>query len=279
MPFLKRDGGELFYEVIDLVPSWRRDRQTIVFHHGIAATSDVWTDWISLLCHHYAIVRFDLRGFGQSRLDGDPLSYSMPDLMADLLAVAAACGAERFHLVGESLGGTVGLATAIAHSERVLSLTVSNGAHRGMSIKNVRSWRDDIAREGRPAWARHMTDCRLFPEAVDRDKHEWFYQQHLTCSADAMLALADLLLRTDLSDDVHAIAQPVLLLSPDSSPFIPVSVMADLHARLPDSELQVFAHSRHGLPLSHGAACGRTLADFLVRRFAATNARPPLPSP
>jgi pimeloyl-ACP methyl ester carboxylesterase len=55
----------------------------------------------------------------------------------------------------------------------------------------------------------------------------------------------------------------VLLLHGDSSPFIPVSVMADLKSRLPDARLQVFAHARHGLPFSHAKECARVLRGFL----------------
>jgi pimeloyl-ACP methyl ester carboxylesterase len=268
MPFVERDNGRLFYEVVDLAPSWRPDPPTIVFHHGIAATHEIWSGWIPALCERYRIVRFDVRGFGQSTVSREGYWYSMDGLIDDLLAVAAAGGAERFHLVGESLGGTVGLATALAAPDRVLSLTVSNGSHRGGSIQNARSWGDDIARLGRPVWARHATEARLISGVVEPEKWEWFYQQLLTCSVDAMLSLARLLLGCDLSQQVGGIAQPVLLLCPDASPFIAVSVMADLHARLPDSELQVFPHSRHGLPLSHAAEGAQSLASFLARRFA-----------
>lgn len=270
MPFIERHDGRLFYEVIDLVPAWRPQPQTIIFHHGIAATCEIWSDWIPALCQDFRIVRFDVRGFGRSAFPDASYHYLMAGLVDDVLAVATAGEAKRFHLVGESLGGTVGLATALAAPDRVLSLTVSNGAHRGAGIKNVRSWRDDIARRGRSAWARHMTESRLFRNAVDGERWEWFYQQHLTCSTDTMLKLAELLLGVDLGEQVCGIAQPVLLLSPDHSPFIPVAVMADLHGRLADSELQVFAHSRHGLPLSHAMSCAAVLLNFLMRRFPQT---------
>ena len=59
---------------------------------------------------------------------------------------------------------------------------------------------------------------------------------------------------------------PTLLLHPDGSPFIPVSIMAALHERLPDSELNVFGRSRHGLPFSHAAQCAQSLRTFLDSR-------------
>jgi len=57
-----------------------------------------------------------------------------------------------------------------------------------------------------------------------------------------------------------------LLLAPDQSPFVPLAVMEEIHARIPASDLQVFPGARHGLPCSHGEACGRVLRAFLDRR-------------
>jgi len=42
--------------------------------------------------------------------------------------------------------------------------------------------------------------------------------------------------------------------------------MAAMRTAIPGAELQVFAHSKHGLPLSHGRACAEMLAAFLARR-------------
>jgi len=44
--------------------------------------------------------------------------------------------------------------------------------------------------------------------------------------------------------------------------------MAAMRTAIPGAELQVFAHSRHGLPLSHGRACAEMLAAFLKRATA-----------
>jgi pimeloyl-ACP methyl ester carboxylesterase len=59
---------------------------------------------------------------------------------------------------------------------------------------------------------------------------------------------------------------PTLLLHPDASPFIPLALMAELNAALPDSRLRVFPHTRHGLPFSHATACAEEYAGFLRER-------------
>jgi pimeloyl-ACP methyl ester carboxylesterase len=81
-----------------------------------------------------------------------------------------------------------------------------------------------------------------------------------------VLGLADLLLAADLTPRLGEISVPTLLLCPEASPFIPLEVMASMRAQIPGAELHVFNHAKHGLPLSHGEACARVLADFLARR-------------
>jgi pimeloyl-ACP methyl ester carboxylesterase len=266
MPMVETGSGALHYQVCDLVPDWIANPQTIIFHHGIAANTHIWADWLPVLATRYRLVRFDMRGFGKSAQPPRGHRWSFDSLVDDLLKVASAAGAERFHLVGESIGGTVALACTLASPRRVLSLTLSNAAARGGLVANVKGWRDVLAQEGQAGWARVMMQSRFHPGALDPALHAWYLRLHETCSMDATLGLADLLLGADLTPRLGEIAVPTLLLSPQSSPFIPLEVMATMRAAISGAELQVFAHSRHGLPLSHGRACAETLTAFLARR-------------
>ncbi len=265
MPMIETDAGSLHYDLCDIVPAWIEDPQTIVFHHGIAANIHLWADWLPVLATRYRLVRFDMRGFGQSAQPPRDFRWSFEALVKDLLRVADAAGAERFHLVGESIGGTVALACVLSEPRRLLSLTLSNAAARGGLVANVKGWREIVAQEGQAGWAKRLMESRFHPGALDPALHAWYLRVHETCSMDATLGLADLLLGADLTPRLGEITTPTLLLSPQSSPFIPLEVMASMRAAIPGAELQVFAHSKHGLPLSHGRACAETLAAFLER--------------
>lgn len=263
MPMVETGSGPLFYDICDVVPPWIEDRQTIVFHHGIAANTHVWTEWLPELAMRYRLVRFDMRGFGKSVQPPRDYRWSFDGLVQDLLKVADAAGVERFHLVGESIGGTAAIACALQAPRRLLSLTLSNAAARGGLVANVRGWREVFEQEGQPFWARQMMESRFHPRALDSEVYRWYLRVHETCSVDATLGLADLLLNADLTPRLGEIKVPTLLLCPQSSPFIPLEVMTSMRAAIPGAQLQVFAHSRHGLPLSHGRACAQTLAAFL----------------
>jgi pimeloyl-ACP methyl ester carboxylesterase len=265
---LDRPGGALSYEVIDATPRWRPAAPLIVFHHGIGATAEIWADWLPALVDRYRIARFDTLGFGRSARPGPGHPWSLDGLAEDVCAVAGAAGGGPFHLVGESLGGTVGLALAARRPGALLSLTVSNASHRGGSIQRARQWREFIGAHGMAAWAEMMTPLRLDRERVSEGQWRWFERAQALASPDAVLDLADLLIGADLSPLLSAIAVPTLLLAPAQSPFVPLAVMEQIHAAIPGSELQVFTDARHGLPCSHGDACGRALRSFLDRRGA-----------
>ena len=267
MPYVDRPGCRLAYQVLDVTPAWVTAPETIVFYHGVSVTADLWGDWIPVLCGGYRIVTFDTRGFGRSAPHDLDVPWSFELMVDDLMAVADAAGLGRFHLVGESAGGTAALAAAIAHPDRVASLTVSNGAANGTAIQNVRGvWNETLGVDGRERWVEQMMGWRFHPDGLPAAKYDWFRAQQAGCSAAATTGIAALLLRTDLSDQVGEIGVPVLILSPDGSPFIPVGVAAEMQARIPGAELQVVPHARHGMPLSHGRQCAESLLAFLQRR-------------
>ena len=271
MPILTTPRGPLCYEVVDAVAPWQRESPpTILFNHGIAADLGLWADWLGPLCSKFRLVRFDLRGFGRSTPASDAAAWSFDALAQDVIDVAAAAGAQRFHFVGESIGGSVGLFLALARPDAVLSVTCCNAAARGGSVRNVGGWGDIAAREGMDGWARQMMRWRFYPDNLDAARYAWFERTHRVSDLGACEHLVRVLQNLDLTARLGQITQPTLLLCPDSSPFVTLDEMRAIHAAIPNSELQVFAHTKHGLPLARAEDCARLLDDFIARRCAAT---------
>jgi pimeloyl-ACP methyl ester carboxylesterase len=265
VPTLNRPHGPLHYEITDVTTPWHGEAETILFHHGVGITGDIWLEWLPPLADRYRLVRLDVRGFGRSSVPGPGFAWSMDLLAEDALAVARAVGAERFHYVGESLGGTLGLHLAIHRPDALRSLTTCSTAHRGGSIQRVGEWRDFIARHGMTAWSAMMMDLRMAPD-VPAPYRQWFECQQAKCSADAILDLADVLVAVDVTERLGSITAPTLILHPDASPFIPLPMALEMHARIPRSELRIFPGARHALAHTHGSACAAALREFLARR-------------
>ena len=266
MPLATTSRGDLHYEIVDQVASRRDRREAILFHHGIGASAGIWAGWFAALADAWRLVSFDMRGYGRSHIPAADFAWSLDLMVDDLFAVADAAGLRRFHLVGESIGGTVALAAALAEPQRIATLTVSNGAHLGASIQRVEAWRRQLDEGGVKAWSDAFLRDRFHDDALSPDQRAWFAAQQEKWAPESILNALRVLIGTDLSPRLKEIGCPTLLLHPDASPFIPVPIMAELHRLLPNAELNVIGHSRHGLPYSHATFCASLLREFLDRR-------------
>ncbi len=261
MPHANTVHGSLHYEVIDHITPWNAKRDTILFHHGIGGSAGMWSGWLPSLIDRYRIVLWDMRGSGRSVLSGFPWSLDL--LVSDVFAVADAAEVSQFHLVGESIGGTIALAATLAESQRVSTLTVSNGAHLGASIQRVQIWQKQFDEGGVKAWSDAFMPDRFHDGALDPARRAWFAAQQQKWTKESVLSALGVLIGADLAPKLSAIGCPTLLLHPDGSPFIPVPVMAELHRLLPTSQLNVIGPARHGLPFSHDRQCAQLLRSFL----------------
>lgn len=268
MPLARTAEGALHYETLDSAAPWLKRATPILFHHGIGSSSALWRGWFPALVDRYRLGVFDMRGCGRSHVPAADFAWSLDLLVDDLFAVADAAGFERFHLVGESIGGTVALAAVLARPGRIASLTVSNGAHVGGSIQGVKAWRQQLDEGGAKGWSDAFMPRRFHDDALDAESRAWFAAEQERWTRDTILNALGVLVGTDLTARLGEIGCPTLLLHPDGSPFIPVPVMAELHRLLPNAELQVFGHARHGLPFSHARQCAAALRSFLDSRTA-----------
>ena len=263
MSSLTVPGCKLDYTLTALTPPWLPDVETVVFHHGLGACQDVWMEWLPSLIDRYRVLRFDMRGHGRSSRQSPDFRLDMERLTDDLFAVMDAAGVQRAHLVGESIGGTVVLNATLRAPERVAKLVVSNGSHLGASIQSVHDWTGVIDERGMAGWSAQMMRGRFFDGAIPAASWRWYEEQQARVCPDAILQGLDALVATDLASRLGEIKSPVLLMHPDSSPFIPVSVMADFKDRLPDGRLHVIGHAKHGMPFSHAKTCAGLLRGFL----------------
>ena len=145
---------------------------------------------------------------------------------------------------------------------------MSNGAHLGASIQRVNIWRGQLDEGGEKGWSDIFMRDRFHDDALTPERRAWFAAQQEKWPRASILNALGVLIGADLTPRLKDIACPVLLLHPDGSPFIPVAVAAELHRRLPNAELNVFGHARHGLPFSHARPCA-TLVRKRSRRMLA----------
>lgn len=94
----------------------------IVFVHGLAASKEAWTAVAETLGDRYRVLRYDLRGHGESAPARHPCSRA--DLAADLCSLLDTVGVHRAIVVGHSAGGVVAMQAAVDSPERVAGLVL-----------------------------------------------------------------------------------------------------------------------------------------------------------
>lgn len=108
--FAHLNGTAFYYEIAGA------GHPLVLLHAGIC-DSRMWDEQFALFAQQYQVVRYDLRGFGQTApVDGLYAHHT------DLCALLDHLGIAQAHLLGCSIGGTTIIDFALAYPERVASL-------------------------------------------------------------------------------------------------------------------------------------------------------------
>jgi pimeloyl-ACP methyl ester carboxylesterase len=126
------DGVAIAYETFGAGPP-------VILLHGGGQTKAAWIEpgYPARLAERFQVIAMDVRGNGESGGPRDPAAYAPARMCADVLAVADACGAQRFALVGYSMGGNIGryLAAASPRIERFAMIGVGFGPGAGGAFR------------------------------------------------------------------------------------------------------------------------------------------------
>lgn len=123
-------GGRLYYEVAGSGPP-------LVLTHSGLAPSQMWDAQFWTFADHYRVIRYDMRGFGQSSDSEIPFAYYQ-----DLHDLLGYLNIERAHVLGLSLGGMVSLSFAVAYPAMVdgLILAATRLGHEPPSTYLEQGW-------------------------------------------------------------------------------------------------------------------------------------------
>jgi pyruvate dehydrogenase E2 component (dihydrolipoamide acetyltransferase) len=147
-----------------------QDGDVVLLVHGYGGDRNSWLFLQAPLSARYRVYALDLPGHGSSAKDVGDGSVG---LLADaVLGVLDAIGAERAHLVGHSLGGSVAVAAAARDPGRIGSLTLiaPSGFGREINAVYLRGFADaQTRRELKPVVGQLFADENLVTRQVVDD--------------------------------------------------------------------------------------------------------------
>ncbi|MEM7465851.1 MAG: alpha/beta hydrolase [Pseudomonadota bacterium] len=118
--FADVNDTRLYYELSGSGP-------TVVLLHGFALDTRMWDEQMKALASQFQVLRYDMRGFGQSRLPDDK-PY---DPCVDLLQLLEFLNIDSAAIIGLSLGGWVATDFTIAYPEKIIALVAADAALMG----------------------------------------------------------------------------------------------------------------------------------------------------
>lgn len=121
----------------------RAGQETIFMLHGFSADKNNWLRYARYFVDDYHVVALDLLGHGDNPTPLDR-SYSIVEQVEHVRLMAAALGVERFHLVGNSMGGAISALYAATYPKQVLTATLISPA----GIHTVPSLMDELIAQG-----------------------------------------------------------------------------------------------------------------------------------
>ncbi|MDB5247056.1 MAG: alpha/beta fold hydrolase [Segetibacter sp.] len=178
-------------------------------------------------------------------------------------------GYTNVHLLGNSLGGHVGLVYILKHPERIKTLTLTGSSglfENGMG--------DSYPKRGDREYIRKKTQLTFFDPAMATDDlvNEVFEITNNRIKVIKIIALAKSAIRNNLGEELNRIKQPTCLIWGNNDTITPPFVAKEFQKLIPNSELHFVDKCGHAPMMEVPAEFNKILEQFLTRnkQYAAT---------
>ncbi|WP_262176748.1 alpha/beta fold hydrolase [Saccharococcus sp. Marseille-Q5394] len=262
MPTFSYDQGTIHYEEKGL-------GEPLVFIHGVGLDHAMWEQQVKRLSEEYRVIVYDMLGHGGSSHPPGP--YSLSQFVEQLTALVNGLGLDKIHLVGFSMGGMVAQAFALAHIEKMKTLTIMN------AVANR-------TEEQRKAILARVEEVRkIGPETtIEPAIQRWFTPDYLTAqegivgrirtrlqtnnpisylSAYTLFATAD----QELWGKLDQINIPTLVMTGEEDIGSTPEMAKQIQKKIAESELLVVPTMRHMLPVERPDIVNEAIHSFIGR--------------
>jgi 3-oxoadipate enol-lactonase len=132
--------ADLRHARIHYALSGDRSHPALILSNSLGTNFSMWQAQAPSFEKQFRLLRYDMRGHGQSSVPLPP--YSVPELAADVIALADFLGIDLFHFCGLSIGGMIGMCLALHSPQRLRKLILCSTAAK---IATLESWNTRIA--------------------------------------------------------------------------------------------------------------------------------------
>lgn len=243
----------------------------VLLVHGSGPGVSAFANWrltIRDLSPHFRLVAPDMLGFGYSDRADDG-TYTRQKWLDQLVGFLDALDLERVHVIGNSFGGSMALALAIAHPERVdrMVLMGSVGVPFELTPGLDAVWGYEPSLENMRAIMRIFAhDQSLIGDELVRLRYEASTREGVQEAYSAMFPAPRqrwVEAMAHPEDDLRAIGHPTLLVHGRDDQVIPLSTSLTMLEWIDHSQLHVFGRCGHWTQIEQATEFARLVAGFL----------------
>lgn len=250
MPYLNRDSARLYFE------DSGGNGVPILLSHGFGASTGMWRGQVEAFSDRYRLIRWDMRGHGETVCPEDPSHYSQDHTVEDMRALLDHLEVRKAVIAGHSLGGFMSLAFHVRYPERVKAL-VLQGCGPG--------YRSDVSRA---AWNERAENRARSLEEGGLAVLGGGSEVGISIQASAgglALAARGILSQVDarVIDSLPSIAVPVLIIVGDGDTNY-LNGSNYMASRIPDAVDVVVPGAGHGVNVDQPEAVNEALGQFLA---------------
>ena len=258
MPVVRANGIDIHYVLEGSGP-------VVTLSHSLTCHLAMWRDLAGALAGRYTVLRYDVRGHGESSAPAG--NYGFDDLVADVLGLFDALDIARSHWVGVSMGGMIGQHLALTAPDRVERLVIANSSSR-------------IPPEAGPLWDERIRMARAGGCAalVEGTLARWFTEPFRAARPDVMARVGAQIAATpvagftgcaaairalDITARLPEVRARTRVIAGSADPGTPPAMSETIAGAIPGAELRVIAGASHLACLEQPEAFHRLVAEFL----------------
>jgi len=233
--------------------------QPIILLHGLMGDIDNFGEMVDFISAEYKVYGLDLKLF-----EGSLLKVSVKSLSDYLYKFMNHLGLKKAVLIGNSMGGHIGLIFSKEHPEMVdgLILTGSSGLYES-------AMGDSFPRRGDKDYIREKTEEVFYDPKVATDElvDNVFAIANNRVSILRLLGYAKSAIRHNMAKDLPSLTMPVCLIWGERDKVTPPKVADEFHSLLPNSELNWIPLCGHAPMWEHPEEFSKIVLQWLKAKF------------
>jgi 3-oxoadipate enol-lactonase len=252
------NGIDINYEISGSGP-W------VTLSHSLAADIYMWAPQLASLNQHFTVLRYDIRGHGQTQATKGP--YTLEQLADDAYQLLKHLGVARTHWVGLSLGGMIGQVLAIHHPHLIDHAVIADSTGKAAPNAEV-VWgeRITIARTQGMTALVQPTLSRWFTQPFFESHNELMAQIGQTIEhtqVDGFAGCCAAISKINTHEDLKKLNIPALIMVGDQDTGTPPAVAEKIHEHWPNSKYVLLKDAAHLSNIEQADAFNDAVINFI----------------